>query len=192
MGFCWFESQFSKNVSISYQTWHSLTSWSSKPEPDESVPRSQVGLYSERLNTLLSIRSQNLYSLGKQSDSIIMNIVLALLVFQSAFLQAKICQIKQKVSKPVRQSYLENVRKTVSYPCCTNIACDPPVCKKVCAINVKCIFDCLNDEHSFSLICPDIICDILISSSFPLSLSAHFWRAFTIYVDNKAKVIVRT
>ena len=116
---------------------------------------------SESLNTLWSIRSQNLYSLGKQCDSIIMNIVLALLVFQSAFLEAKICQIKQLVSKPVRQSYLENVRKTVSYPCCTNIACDPPVCKKVCAINVKCVYVLLNYKHS--LICPHLICDISIS-----------------------------
>ena len=89
-----------------------------------------------------------------------MNIVLALLVFQSAFLEAKICQIKQLVSKPVRQSYLENVRQTVSYPCCTNIACDPPVCKKVYAITVKCVQVCLNDEYP--LICLDIICYILI------------------------------
>ena len=125
-----------------------------------SDPRSQVGLYSERPNTLWSIRSQNLYSHGKQCDSIIMNVVLALLVFQSAFLEANICQIKQLVSKPVRQSYLENVRKTVSYPCCTNIACDPPVCKKVYVITVKCVQVCLNDEYP--LICLDIICDILI------------------------------
>ena len=105
---------------------------------DESDPRRSVGHYSEtgdagRDYTLHCQLEKNLYSLRKHCDSIVMNIFLALFVFvfQSTLLQAKICQIKQLVSKPVRQSYLENVRKTVTYPCCTNIACDPPVCKKV-------------------------------------------------------------
>ena len=52
-------------------------------------------------------------------------------ILQLTLLCAKICQVKKFVTKPVRQSYLENVRKTVTYPCCTNIICDPPVCTKV-------------------------------------------------------------
>merc|ERR1712198_206282 len=40
-----------------------------------------------------------------------------------------ICHTEKVVSKPVTISYID--KETISYPCCPNIQCDPPVCTKV-------------------------------------------------------------
>ena len=57
--------------------------------------------------------------------------LLLFFIVHVTIIHSQICKKRELESRPVHISYLENVRKTVSYPCCQNIVCKPPLCKKV-------------------------------------------------------------
>ena len=58
-------------------------------------------------------------------------LVLVTLLLAAAPGLAKVCSQRRLVSRPARVSYKQIVRRTVTYPCCTNLLCDPPVCTRV-------------------------------------------------------------
>merc|ERR1719154_878297 len=58
---------------------------------------------------------------------------LASIVFSMTCLQlstSEFCLVKTLETKPVRRSYLAQVKIPKTYTCCPNLSCDPPICTK--------------------------------------------------------------